>query len=45
MAALFRASGKNAFTIFDEKSQQDISFFSDEDAPVSVGILFDVRVR
>src|SRR5437773_554581 len=33
---------KNAFAIFDEKSQQDISFFSDEDAPVSVGILFDV---
>jgi Ca-activated chloride channel homolog len=33
---------KNAFSIFDEKSQQDISFFSDEDAPVSVGILFDV---
>ncbi|HSQ24869.1 MAG TPA: VWA domain-containing protein [Pyrinomonadaceae bacterium] len=33
---------KSAFSIFDEKSQQDISFFSDEDAPVSVGILFDV---
>ena len=34
--------GKNAFSVFDEKSQQDITFFSDEDAPVSVGILFDV---
>lgn len=33
---------KNAFTIFDEKEQQEITFFSDEDAPVSVGILFDV---
>jgi Ca-activated chloride channel family protein len=33
---------KNAFAIFDDKAQQDISFFSDEDAPVSVGILFDV---
>jgi Ca-activated chloride channel homolog len=33
---------KNAFSIFDDKSQQNISFFSDEDAPVSVGILFDV---
>ena len=33
---------KNAFSVFDEKSQQDITFFSDEDAPVSVGILFDV---
>ena len=34
--------GKNAFAIFDDKSQQDITFFSDEDAPVSVGVLFDV---
>jgi Ca-activated chloride channel family protein len=34
--------GKNAFSIFDEKEQQDITFFSDDDSPVSVGILFDV---
>ncbi|MDX6557259.1 MAG: Ca-activated chloride channel, partial [Blastocatellia bacterium] len=34
--------GKNAFSIFDDKSQQDITFFSDDDSPVSVGILFDV---
>jgi Ca-activated chloride channel family protein len=33
---------KNAFTIFHEKQQQEITFFSDDDAPVSVGILFDV---
>src|SRR5262249_50788990 len=33
---------KNAFSIFDDKEQQQITFFSDEDAPVSVGILFDV---
>jgi Ca-activated chloride channel homolog len=33
---------KKAFTIFDEKQEQEITFFSDEDAPVSVGILFDV---
>ncbi|HEY5991932.1 MAG TPA: VWA domain-containing protein, partial [Candidatus Udaeobacter sp.] len=33
---------KNAFSIFDDKQQQDISFFSDDDAPVSVGVLFDV---
>jgi len=33
---------KNAFSIFEEKSQEEITFFSDEDAPVSVGILFDV---
>jgi len=34
--------GKAAFTIFDDKSEQNISFFSDEDSPVSVGVLFDV---
>ncbi len=34
--------GKSAFSIFDDKTQQDITFFSDEDSPVSVGILFDV---
>ena len=34
--------GKNAFNVFDDKLQQDISFFSDEDAPVSVGVIFDV---
>lgn len=33
---------KNAFTVLDENQQQEIEFFSDEDAPVSVGILFDV---
>ncbi|HYP52154.1 MAG TPA: VWA domain-containing protein [Pyrinomonadaceae bacterium] len=34
--------GKNAFTIFDDKTQQEIAFFSDEDAPVSLGVIFDV---
>ncbi len=33
---------KNAFNIFDEKQPQDITYFSDDDAPVSVGIIFDV---
>ena len=33
---------KNAFTVTDNNQQQDIQFFSDSDAPVSVGILFDV---
>jgi Ca-activated chloride channel family protein len=33
---------KNAFTIFDNNQEQEITFFSDADAPVSVGILFDV---
>ncbi len=34
--------GKNAFTINDNGIEQDITFFSDSDAPVSVGIIFDV---
>ena len=33
---------KNAFSITDNGQPQDITFFSDSDAPVSVGILFDV---
>jgi Ca-activated chloride channel homolog len=34
--------GKNAFSIMDNNQEQNITFFSDTDAPVSVGILFDV---
>ncbi len=33
---------KSAFTITDNNQQQEITFFSDSDAPVSIGILFDV---
>jgi Ca-activated chloride channel family protein len=33
---------KNAFTVFDDKKPQEITFFSDDDAPVSVGVIFDV---
>lgn len=33
---------KNAFTILDNNQEQTITYFSDTDAPVSVGILFDV---
>lgn len=33
---------KEAFTIFDENQEQEISYFSDADAPVSIGILFDI---
>lgn len=33
---------KNAFTITDNSQAQEIQFFSDSDAPVSVGIIFDV---
>lgn len=34
--------GKNAFTIYDEKKPQEITYFSDDDSPVSVGVIFDV---
>lgn len=33
---------KNAFTVLDEKQPQEITFFSDDDSPVSVGVIFDV---
>jgi len=33
---------KEAFTIQDDGKEQEITFFSDSDAPASVGILFDV---
>ena len=33
---------KKAFSVFDNNQEQEITFFSDSDAPVSVGILFDV---
>jgi Ca-activated chloride channel homolog len=34
--------GKNAFTVMDDKKPQEITFFSDDDSPVSVGVIFDV---
>jgi Ca-activated chloride channel family protein len=33
---------QSAFTILDDKQEQKIIFFSDEDAPVSLGIVFDL---
>lgn len=33
---------KNAFTVIDSDKEQEITFFSDQDAPVSVGIIFDI---
>ncbi len=33
---------KEAFTIFDNNQEQEITYFSDADAPISIGILFDV---
>jgi Ca-activated chloride channel family protein len=34
--------GKDQFEVFDDKVQQKIAHFTDEDAPVSVGIVYDV---
>jgi len=33
---------KDVFSVYDEKEQQEISFFSDDDAPLSIGIVFDL---
>jgi Ca-activated chloride channel family protein len=33
---------KEHFEIYDEKIKQEIAFFSEEDAPLSIGIVFDV---
>lgn len=33
---------KNAFVVTDEGQEQEITFFSDSDAPISVGIVFDI---
>ena len=33
---------KNAFSVLDEKQAQEITYFSDDDSPVSVGVIFDV---
>ena len=33
---------KSAFAVFDDQAPQVISFFSDEDVPVSVSVVFDV---
>ena len=34
--------GKNHFEIYDDKVKQEIAHFSDDDAPVSIGIIYDV---
>ncbi|MCM3906023.1 MAG: hypothetical protein ND866_30430 [Pyrinomonadaceae bacterium] len=35
---------KNAFTVLDEKQPQEITFFSEDDTPIAVGILFDTSL-
>lgn len=34
--------GKEHFEVFEDKVKQEIEFFSDEDKPISVGIIFDL---
>jgi Ca-activated chloride channel homolog len=34
--------GKDHFEVYDDKVQQQISHFTDEDSPVSLGIIYDV---
>ena len=33
---------KKAFAVYDDKEAEDITFFSDDDAPLSIGIVFDL---
>jgi Ca-activated chloride channel family protein len=33
---------KKAFTVIDNNEEQEITYFSDADAPISIGIIFDV---
>jgi Ca-activated chloride channel family protein len=33
---------KKHFTVFDDKVEQEITYFSDDDSPVSVGVIFDM---
>lgn len=33
--------GKDVFTVYDDKVPQEVTFFSDEDAPASVAVIFD----
>ena len=33
---------KEQFEVFDDKVRQDIAHFSDEDVPITIGILFDI---
>jgi Ca-activated chloride channel family protein len=42
MNRLIRGLGKNDFQLFEGKRQQQIRYFSNEDAPVSLGIILDI---
>jgi Ca-activated chloride channel homolog len=42
MNRLIRGLGKNDFQLFEGKRQQQIRYFSNEDAPVSLGIILDL---
>jgi len=41
MGRVVTALEKENFKIFEDKSEQDIASFSSEDAPISIGIVFD----
>lgn len=42
MDRLVTGLGKNDFSVFQDKQRQDIRYFSSQDAPVSIGIIFDM---
>src|SRR5437899_5189590 len=42
MNRLVKGLGRNNFEVYEGKSQQDIRYFSSEDAPVSIGIIMDI---
>jgi Ca-activated chloride channel homolog len=41
MGRYIKGLNKEAFSVYDNKELQQISFFSDEDAPLSIGFVFD----
>lgn len=42
MNRLVRGLDRNNFAVYEGKNQQDIRYFSSEDAPVSLGIIMDI---
>jgi Ca-activated chloride channel family protein len=41
MNRLVRGLGRDSFQVFEGKHQQDIRYFSSQDAPVSIGVILD----
>ena len=42
LGRLVNGLGVDQFDVFDDKVKQQISLFSDEDSPISIGIIYDV---